>query len=54
MWGVTIMSEKLLLAIGLTFSIFLFTGMSWSLPSKTTDSINLNHSKAFTITQFTW
>jgi hypothetical protein len=48
------MSEKFLLAIGLTFSISLFTGMSWSLPTKTTGGINFNHSKAFTITQFTW
>ncbi|MDZ8051964.1 MAG: hypothetical protein RMX68_012445 [Aulosira sp. ZfuVER01] len=43
------MIEKFLLAVGLTFSLSLFTGMNWSAPSHTTGSINLNNYQAFTV-----
>ncbi|WP_166507396.1 hypothetical protein [Nostoc sp. 106C] len=46
------MIEKFLLAVGLTFSLSLFTGMNWSAPSQTTGSINFNH-QVFTVTQLT-
>lgn len=49
-WGVTIMSEKLLLAVGLTLSLVLFTKMSWSAPTQTTSSIELEH-PGFTVSQ---
>ncbi|WP_179197936.1 hypothetical protein [Nostoc sp. T09] len=48
------MIEKFLLAVGLTFSLSLFTGMARSAPSQTTGSINLNHHQAFTVTQLNW
>ncbi|BAY12787.1 hypothetical protein [Calothrix sp. NIES-2098] len=48
------MLEKFLLAVGLTFSLSLFTGMNWSAPSQSTGSINLNHYQAFNVTQLVW
>jgi hypothetical protein len=47
------MVEKLLLAVGLTLSLSLFTGMTGSTTKQTTGSINLNLHPAFEITQFT-
>ncbi|BAZ01206.1 hypothetical protein NIES37_52050 [Tolypothrix tenuis PCC 7101] len=44
------MSEKLLLAVGLTLSLVLFTKMSWSAPTQTTSSIELEH-PGFTVSQ---
>ncbi|MBD2357781.1 hypothetical protein H6G41_24755 [Tolypothrix sp. FACHB-123] len=44
------MLEKLLLAVGLTLSLSLFTGLSLSNP-KQTGNINLNPKQAFIYTQ---
>ncbi|MDZ7961106.1 MAG: hypothetical protein RMY34_25045 [Aulosira sp. DedQUE10] len=44
------MSEKLLLAVGLTLSLVLFTKMSWSAPTQTTGSINI-YPQGFTVSQ---
>ncbi|MBD2165874.1 hypothetical protein H6G04_15865 [Calothrix membranacea FACHB-236] len=44
------MFEKLLLAFSLTLSLVLFTKISWSAPTQTTGSINLEN-PGFTVSQ---
>ena len=48
------MLEKLLLALGLTLSLSLFTGIAGSTPKQTTGNINLNPHQAFKVTQVVW
>ncbi|BAY27342.1 hypothetical protein NIES2100_71650 [Calothrix sp. NIES-2100] len=45
------MLEKLLLALGLTLSLSLFTGLTGAAPKQTTGSINLHPHQVFKLTQ---